>query len=170
MGICYKQPRDKIFIAGFHARPALTATALCSVHRQWHPLYIATVADGNDHIFLLDQVLVVLITKLIGDFSPARISKPFLVDQGRPEVAGEVRDGTLTGIAADKVSNVVRVEVSFDGEPPVLASSGDGVFDGQQEAFELRLPPDLLKGRHTLLIQATDEAGNTGVQRLTVGP
>ena len=99
----------------------------------------------------------------------ARISKPFLVDQGRPEVAGEVRDGMLTGVAADRVSSVVKVEVSFDGEPPVLANSGDGVFDGLQEAFELKLPADLLKGRHTLLIQATDEAGNTGVQRMVVG-
>lgn len=99
----------------------------------------------------------------------ARISKPFLVDQGRPEVAGEVRDGVLAGVAADRVSNVVRVVVSFDGEPPVLAQSGDGVFDGMQEAFELKLPRDLQTGRHTLLIQATDEAGNTGVQRLTVG-
>ena len=100
----------------------------------------------------------------------ARISKPFLVDQGRPEVAGEVRDGKLNGVAADRVSNIVRVEVSFDGEPSVLATCGDGVFDGLQEAFELKLPKDLQLGRHTLLIQATDEAGNTGVQRLTVGP
>ncbi len=98
----------------------------------------------------------------------ARISKPFLVDQGRPEVAGEVRDGKLTGIAADRVSNVVRVAVSFDGEPPVLAAAVDGVYDGLQEAFELKLPKDLLRGSHTLLIQATDEAGNTGVQRLTI--
>ena len=99
----------------------------------------------------------------------ARISKPFLVDQGRPEVAGEVRDGVLTGVAADRVSNVVRVIVSFDGEPPVLAGAGDGVYDGLQEAFELRLPASLRKGRHTLLIQAVDEAGNTGVQRLSIG-
>jgi|GEM_PF-2748215 len=99
----------------------------------------------------------------------ARISKPFLVDQGRPQVAGEIRDGVLTGVAADRVSNIVQVKVSFDGEPPVLAKSGDGVFDGQQEAFELKLPKDLLNGNHTLLIQATDEAGNIGVQRLTIG-
>ena len=99
----------------------------------------------------------------------ARISKPFLVDQGRPEVAGEVRQGVLTGIAADRVSNVAQVEVSFDGEPSVLARAGDGVFDGLQEAFELKLPASLNSGRHTLLIQATDEAGNIGVQRLTIG-
>lgn len=99
----------------------------------------------------------------------ARISKPFLVDQGRPEVAGEVRKGVLSGIAGDRVSNIIRVEVSFDGEPPVLARAGDGVFDGPQEAFELDLPASLSRGRHTLLIQAEDEAGNIGVQRLTVG-
>ncbi len=99
----------------------------------------------------------------------ARISKPFLVDQGRPEVAGEVREGVLTGVAADRISNIVSVMVSFDGEPAVLAQAGDGVFDGLQEAFELKLPDEVLQGRHTILIQATDEAGNTGVQRMTIG-
>ncbi|MCO4760510.1 MAG: hypothetical protein KC502_03355 [Myxococcales bacterium] len=99
----------------------------------------------------------------------ALISKPFLVDQGRPDVSAQVRDGMLTGVAADRVSNIVRVVVSFDGEPAVLARCGDNICDGRQEAFELKLPPDLLKGRHTLLIQATDEAGNTGVQRLVIG-
>ncbi|MCB9738426.1 MAG: hypothetical protein H6747_04095 [Deltaproteobacteria bacterium] len=99
----------------------------------------------------------------------ARISKPFLVDQGRPTVVAEVKDGTLAGVATDASSRIVRVEVSFDGEPTVLCGAADGVFDGGQEAFELRLPPDLLKGTHTLLIQATDEAGNVGVTRLVVG-
>ena len=99
----------------------------------------------------------------------AMISKPFLVDQGRPEVSAQVRDGVLTGVVADRGSNVLSVMVSFDGEPPVLARCGDHICDGKQEAFELKLPPDLLKGRHTLLIQATDEAGNTGVQRLVIG-
>ncbi len=101
--------------------------------------------------------------------SSAKISAPFLVDQGRPDVTAQVRDGVLTGVAADRASNVVRVVVSFDGEPPVLTRCGDGLCDAKQEAFELKLPPDLLKGRHTLLIQATDEAGNTGVQRLVIG-
>ncbi len=99
----------------------------------------------------------------------ARISKPFLVDQGRPTVVAEVKDGVLTGVATDATSRIVRVEVSFDGEPSVLCGAADGVFDGAQEAFELKLPPDLLKGNHTLLVQATDEAGNVGVTRVVVG-
>jgi hypothetical protein len=99
----------------------------------------------------------------------ARISKPFLVDQARPVLVAEVKDGMLTGVATDNTSRIVRVEVSFDGEPPVLCAASDGVFDGAQEAFELKLPPDLLKGSHTLLVQATDEVGNTGVTRLSIG-
>lgn len=99
----------------------------------------------------------------------SKISKPFLVDQGRPEVTGEVREGVLSGVASDRVSNIEKVAVSFDGEPPLLAGAGDGIFDGLQEAFELKLPKEMLKGRHTLLIQASDEAGNTGVLRLTIG-
>ena len=75
MGICYEQPRDKIFIAGFHTGPALTPTALCPVNRQWHPLDIATMTDSDDHVFLLDQILIVLIAKLVGNFGAARIGK-----------------------------------------------------------------------------------------------
>jgi hypothetical protein len=99
----------------------------------------------------------------------AKISKPVLVDQGRPEVAAEVRDGVLKGVASDRISRIVRVEVSYDGRPTVLAKAFDGVYDGKQEAFELQLPKDMTKGPHTLLIQASDEAGNTGVKRLPVG-
>lgn len=98
----------------------------------------------------------------------AQISAPFLVDQGRPEVSAAIKNGKLGGIATDAVSRIVRVEVSFDGEPPVLCAASDGIFDGMQEAFELPLPADMQRGRHTLLVQATDAAGNIGVSHVVV--
>lgn len=99
----------------------------------------------------------------------AQISAPFLVDQGRPEVSAAIRDGKLEGVASDVASRIVRVEVSFDGEPPQLCAAGDGIFDGVQEAYELELPKDVQSGRHTLLVQATDAAGNVGVTHLVIG-
>ncbi len=99
----------------------------------------------------------------------AQISAPFLVDQGRPEVSAAIRNGKLEGVATDAVSRIVRVEVSFDGEPVQLCAAGDGIFDAVQEAFELPLPADVQRGRHTLLVQATDAAGNVGVTHVVIG-
>ncbi len=98
----------------------------------------------------------------------ARISKPFLIDRGRPEVLAELKGRTLHGVASDAISRVTRVDVSVDGEPPVLAAAVDGVFDQSSEAFELELPESVVKGNHTLLLQVTDEAGNTGALRLPI--
>jgi hypothetical protein len=100
----------------------------------------------------------------------ARVSKPFLVDRGRPEVKAEVRGRMLSGWASDALSRVVRVDVSVDGEPPLQAAAIDGMFDQLREGFEIELPDAALKGPHTLLIQVTDDAGNAGALRIPVNP
>jgi hypothetical protein len=99
----------------------------------------------------------------------ARISAPFLVDRGLPQITGAVKGGRVEGMAADATSNIVRVEVSIDGEPTAVAVPGDGLFDSAQEAFAYALPEHARKGTHTLLITATDEADNVGVLRLVYG-
>ncbi len=99
----------------------------------------------------------------------ARISKPFLVDRGRPEVIAELKGRSVHGMAMDAISRITRVDISVDGEPPMLAAAVDGVFDQSSEAFELDLPESVVKGNHTLLLQVTDEAGNTGALRLPIG-
>ncbi len=91
------------------------------------------------------------------------ISGPFLVDQGRPDVVAALEGTRLSGIATDATSAIVKVEVSFDGEPAQLCAAGDGIFDGMREAFEIALPPGLKPGRHTALVMATDAAGVIGV-------
>ncbi len=98
----------------------------------------------------------------------ARISKPFLVDRGRPEVTASVSGHLLSGVATDAVSRIVHIDVSLDGDPTQLASAKDGVFDGLSEAFELELPASIDQGQHTLLITVTDDAGNTGSTRVIV--
>jgi hypothetical protein len=101
--------------------------------------------------------------------STARISKTFLVDRGRPDVTAEAKGRMVTGLASDAISRIVKVEVSLDGEPALLASARDGIFDQAHEPFEIELPPHAATGPHTVLIQATDENGNTGALRLTLG-
>jgi hypothetical protein len=99
----------------------------------------------------------------------ARISKPFLIDRGRPEVTAEVKGRAVRGVATDAISRITRVDISVDGEPPVQAAASDGLFDQMSEGFELDLPESATKGPHTLLLQVTDEAGNTGALRLAIG-
>ena len=76
----------------------------------------------------------------------------------------------VRGVAADAISRVTRVDISGDGEPAMLAAPSDGVFDQLSEGFELELPESVVKGNHTLLLQVTDEAGNTGALRLAIAP
>lgn len=98
----------------------------------------------------------------------ARYSKSFLVDRSRPELTAQVVGRQLTGLATDGLSRIVRVEVSLDGEPAMLAAGRDGVLDGLQEAFELDLPATVEKGPHTVLVTAFDDAGNSGAIRVLV--
>ena len=100
----------------------------------------------------------------------ARISKPFLVDRGKPEIAAELRGHVLTGTVTDANSRIVRVEVSVDGDPTSMAAAKDGVFDGLSEAFELDVGTAVEKGSHLLLITAWDDAGNSGTLRLSINP
>ena len=67
MGIGDKQPCDEILVARAHAGTSLAAAALRPIDGQRHTLDIAAMADRNDHVFLLDQVFVILIEHLVGD-------------------------------------------------------------------------------------------------------
>jgi hypothetical protein len=99
----------------------------------------------------------------------ARTSKPFLVDRTKPEVVGAVSGRTVTGTASDALSRITKVEVSLDGEPAQLAAAKDGIYDQLAEAFAVDLPAQAASGAHTVLIQVTEESGNTAALRLTVG-
>ena len=99
----------------------------------------------------------------------ARLSKPFLIDRGRPEVTAQLRGRQLHGTATDGISRITRVDVSVDGEPALLAAATDGIFDQTSEGFDLELPESAVAPGHTIIIQVTDDAGNTGALRLPTG-
>jgi hypothetical protein len=64
--------RHEILFARRHAGTALAAAVLRPVFGERHALDVAGVADGDDHVLALDQVLVLELRPAFGDLGPAR--------------------------------------------------------------------------------------------------
>jgi len=98
-------------------------------------------------------------------------SSGFEIDNVAPTVhPGAIRrDGTRFIIPAevrDIDSAITRVEYSVDAQRWQPAFPRDGILDGRQESFEIRLDGDAA-GR-TLVIRATDALGNVGTGQVRV--
>ena len=98
-------------------------------------------------------------------------SASFDVDNVAPTVQiGAVRrDGTRFVVPADirdGDSAISKVEYSLDAQRWQTAFPRDGILDGRQEAFEIRLEADA-SGR-TLVIRATDALGNVGTGQIRI--
>ena len=106
-------------------------------------------------------------TALGGDLE----SNSFEIDNVSPTVSiGAIRrDGSRFAVAADvrdTDSVITRVEYSVDAQRWQLAFPRDGILDGRQESFEIRLDADAA-GR-TLVVRATDALGNIGTGQVVV--
>jgi len=66
-----EQSCDEVLLAGLHAGTTLAAALLRPIGRQRHPLDVARMRDGDDHVLALDQVLVLHLAVLIDDDGPA---------------------------------------------------------------------------------------------------
>lgn len=98
-------------------------------------------------------------------------SSSFEIDNVAPavQIAATRRDGTRFVVNADvrdADSAVVKVEYSLDAQRWQPAFPRDGILDGRQEAFEIRMDSDAA-GR-TLVIRATDALGNVGTGQVQV--
>jgi WD40 repeat protein len=98
-------------------------------------------------------------------------SSSFEIDNVAPSVQiGSLRkDGPRVIVAVevrDNDSAVTKVEYSLDAQRWQPAFPRDGILDGRQEGFEIRLDADAL-GR-TLVIRATDALGNVGTGQVQV--
>ena len=106
-------------------------------------------------------------TALAGDLE----SNSFEIDNIAPTVTmGAVRrDGArfvVTAEVRDADSPLSRVEYSLDAQRWQAAFPRDGILDGRQEQFDIRLDADAA-GR-TLVIRATDALGNIGGGQILV--
>ncbi|HYE85006.1 MAG TPA: WD40 repeat domain-containing protein [Vicinamibacterales bacterium] len=98
-------------------------------------------------------------------------SSSFEIDNVAPtvQIAALRREGTRFIVPADvrdADSAVSKVEYSLDAQRWQPAFSTDGILDGRQEVFEIRLDADAT-GR-TLVIRATDALGNVGTGQIQI--
>jgi len=98
-------------------------------------------------------------------------SSSFEIDNVAPVVQiGALRkDGTRLIVPADIRDNdsaVMKVEYSLDAQRWQPAFPRDGILDGRQESFDIRLDADAT-GR-TLVIRATDALGNVGIGQVRI--
>jgi len=101
------------------------------------------------------------------------VSAPFLVANaaptltiGTPLVAAD-KTITLRGTVTTGLAFAKAVQGKVDGGDAVAAAADDGLFDSSSEPFTLTLPA-LTSGRHTIEVQALDQAGNSATQTVTV--
>jgi hypothetical protein len=98
-------------------------------------------------------------------------SSSFEIDNVAPtvQIGAPRRDGARFIVPAevrDADSAVVRVEFSLDAQRWQPAFPRDGILDGRQEGFEIRLEAEAA-GR-TLVIRATDALGNVGTGQVKI--
>ncbi|MEP6782042.1 MAG: WD40 repeat domain-containing protein [Acidobacteriota bacterium] len=98
-------------------------------------------------------------------------SSSFEIDNVAPtvQIGALRRDGQRFIVPVeirDADSSVAKVEYSLDAQGWQPAFSRDGILDGRQEGFDIRLDADA-NGR-TLVIRATDALGNVGTGQVQI--
>lgn len=93
------------------------------------------------------------------------VSAPVRIDNTPPQVTLRREGNDVLVRAVDASSPLRRCEVSFDARPWIVAEAEDGVTDGPEETFRIRLN-SLTPGEHLLTVRVTDSAGNPGLQKL----
>jgi len=104
----------------------------------------------------------------------ARETESFVVDNTAPgfrdlqhrRTNGEIR---ISGTLDDELSDVVRFEVSVNGDEWHDRQPADGIFDSMHERFEVEVEAEDGE-EHSIILRGTDLAGNLGTARVLIRP
>ncbi len=102
-----------------------------------------------------------------------KTTPPFVIDNRRPQVleleAAALPDGSylITGIARDGYSGIRAIEASRNSGDWVPVFPQDGIFDSPAERFTFHTDV-LSEGEHVFVFAATDDAQNTGSEKVVV--
>jgi hypothetical protein len=103
------------------------------------------------------------------ELSAQLISRPFLIDNTPPEIAGltAVRSGTKVEArwrTHDARSQIQRAEYSLDGGTWLVAEPTTKVSDSQEHDYVLNLT-DIAAGEHTLAVRVYDDYDNQAIAK-----
>ena len=139
MGVGDEEPGDEILLARLHAGAALAAAMLRPVGREGHALDVARMADGDDHVLALDQVLVLEIGVRIEDLgSPRRRVRG--ADLGQlgtddPHDAGaRAQDVEIVGDLSGKLGQLLADLVATERREALQAKVENGARLGVRQA------------------------------------
>jgi len=99
--------------------------------------------------------------------------QPIVIDNSRPMIksmnTAMGADGryVISGAIKDECSNIIKVQYTIDGHEWTSAYPIDGVFDSQEESFQITTK-HLTPGDYTLIVNAFDSEGNIGVEKAMV--
>lgn len=102
--------------------------------------------------------------------SAESIIQPVVIDNTRPMIKSmNAAMGTdcryvISGTAKDEYSAIVKVQYSIDSQEWISAYPVDGIFDSQEEPFQITTK-HLVPGEYTLIVNAFDNEGNIGVEK-----
>ena len=113
MGVGDEDAGDEILFARRHAGAALAAAALGAIGGERHALDVAPVADGDDHVLALDQVLVLDLAFHLEDLGAARrtelgLDRGQLVLDDRDDAGAGAQDVEIVGDLVRRASSVRR--------------------------------------------------------------
>ncbi len=99
------------------------------------------------------------------------VSPPVLIDQTPPRVRileprRQGAEWLLEIRAEDSASPIRRAECSVNAGPWTVLEAADGITDGREETFSLRLPAE--GGERSVVVRALDAAGNPGLARVVL--
>jgi hypothetical protein len=106
--------------------------------------------------------------------SAENIIQSIVIDNSRPIIksmntAMGAEDGryVISGTIKDEYSNIIKVQYTIDGQDWTSAYPVDGVFDSQEESFQITTK-HLTPGDYTLIVNAFDSEGNIGVEKVMI--
>jgi len=94
-------------------------------------------------------------------------SSPVRIDNTPPLVTLTREGEGIIARAVDQTSPLRRCDMSMDARPWVVVEAEDGVTDGREEVFRMRLQ-NLSGGEHLVTVRVTDAAGNPGLAKLVI--
>jgi hypothetical protein len=102
------------------------------------------------------------------------LSRQFLIDNTSPTLSSKFRKTgnpeKITHIditASDNFCLLHSAEYILNGSKPAPLFPTDQIFDDQKETFRFALPENLSAGKHSMIINVTDDRGNRGTKQIT---